>query len=91
MNKTLLIKTLIVCLLPVATVLFFSTQSTEVGSLSHLINGIIMACECVFLLKWIIFAMIAHHLRGEHALKTQTAWLLLPLMVFAGYIVFYFL
>ncbi|MDO4997798.1 MAG: hypothetical protein Q4E16_04045 [Neisseria sp.] len=90
MNKTLLIRALVVCLLPLFTAIFFALNPAEAGSSTFLIYGIILACECAFLFKWIVFAIIAHHLRGEHTLKLQTAWLFIPLILLAVYIAYYF-
>ena len=56
----------------------------------HICLTMIDVCEAVFLLKWVLFEAIGHHLKQEHALKRQTLWLLLPISLLAAYCVFYF-
>ena len=88
-RKNLTLRWLLVCLLPAATIVFF-LLNPPATPLRHLINGIVLACEAVFLLKWVQFEAIGHHLKQEHALKRQTLWLLLPISLLAAYCVFYF-
>lgn len=90
MPKPLLIRWLLVCLLPLFTIAYFIFNPAEQGSTRFLINGIILACECAFLFKYILFALIGHHLRGEHAHKQHTAWQFTPLILFIAYICHYF-
>ncbi|MFD1245595.1 hypothetical protein [Paralysiella testudinis] len=88
-RKNLTLRWLLVCLLPAATIAFF-LLNPPASPLRHLINGIVLVCEAVFLLKWVLFEAIGHHLKQEHALKRQTLWLLLPISLLAAYCVFYF-
>lgn len=89
-QKTFLIRTAAVCIIPLLTVLYFLLNPAERNSTQFLINGIILACEATFLFKFILFACIGHHLRGEHEEKKRTAWLLLPIALLIAYIVYYF-
>ena len=87
--KNMIWRWLLVCLLPAVTALFFILRPSADDS-AHLIRGIILACECAFLLKFVLFEAVGHHLRGEAALKRATLWLLLPLLVLLLYICHYF-
>ncbi|MGF6147333.1 Uncharacterised protein [Kingella potus] len=78
-----------VTLLPLLCALWFYFRPAA-NRTGFLIDGIIMACLCTFLFKYILFACIGHHLRGEMRLKRQTALLFLPLALFAAYICRYF-
>jgi len=49
-----------------------------------------LACECAFLFKYVLFALVIHHLKGEFAYRRQTALLFLPLILLAVYIFYYF-
>jgi len=66
---------LLVCLLPLFTAVYFHFFPATPGSSGFLINGIILACECAFLFKYVLFALITHHLKGEFAYRRQTALL----------------
>ncbi len=88
-SKNMLWRWLLVCLLPAATAAFFILKPAATP-MQHLINGIILACECAFLFKFVLFEAIGHHLRQEHALKRQTLLLMLPLLVLILYICHYF-
>lgn len=79
----------IVCLLPLAAAAWFALNPAA-DAADYLLNGIILACLCVFLIKYVLFALIGAHLRGDAAARKQAAWQLLPLAVFAAYIVGYF-
>ncbi len=81
---------LIVCALPLLLSAWFALRPAA-DATGYLINGIILSCACVFLLKYVLFSVISAHLRGDAAAKRQACRQLLPLAVFAGYIVFYFL
>ena len=48
------------------------------------------ACECAFLFKYVLFALVIHHLKGEFAYRRQTAILFLPLILLVVYIFYYF-
>ncbi|MDO5059843.1 MAG: hypothetical protein Q4D82_07850 [Neisseria sp.] len=89
-QKTFLIRAAAVCLIPLLTALYFALNPAERGSTQFLVNGIILACECAFLFKFILFACIGHHLRGEQREKKLTAWLFLPIVLLIAYIVYYF-
>ena len=78
-----------VTLLPAAAALWFHLRPAA-NRTGFLIDGIIMACLCTFLFKYILFACIGHRLRGEKRLQKQTALLFLPLALFALYICRYF-
>lgn len=83
------IRWLIVLLIPASTLLYFhffpSQDATE-----HLINGIILACEATFLFKFVLFALIGHHLRGEQQEKKRQYWLFIPIILLIAYTVYYF-
>ncbi|MDO4877912.1 MAG: hypothetical protein Q3966_01270 [Neisseria sp.] len=81
---------LAVCLIPAATVAFFLCFPSLPGSSDYLADGIVLACECVFLFKYVLLVCIVHHLRGEGRQKRQAAWLFLPPVLFALYICHYF-
>ena len=49
-----------------------------------------LACECAFLFKYVLSALITHHLKGEFAYRRQTALLFLPLILLVVYIFYYF-
>lgn len=88
--KNMLWRWLMICLIPSLTIAYFWLNPPDTG-LRHLINGIILACEAVFLLKWVGFEIISHHLKQEHQQKRQTQWLLLPIALLIGYCVYYFI
>ena len=71
MSKPLIIRWLVVCLIPLATLAVFVVNPPE-DEAQHLINGIILACEATFLFKFILFETIKHHLKQEFDLKRQT-------------------
>ena len=81
---------LLVCLLPLLTAVYFHFFPAVPGSSGFLINGIILACECAFLFKYVLFALVTHHLKGEFAYRRQTALLFLPLILLVLYIFYYF-
>ena len=66
-NPPLPFRWLLVCLLPLFTAVYFHFFPATPGSSGFLINGIILACECAFLFKYVLFALITHHLKGEFA------------------------
>jgi len=49
-----------------------------------------LACECAFLFKYVLFALVTHHLKGEFAYRRKTALLFLPLILLVVYIFYYF-
>ena len=77
-------------ILPLLTAVYFHFFPAVPGSSSFLINGIILACECAFLFKYVLFALVTHHLKGEFAYRRQTALLFLPLILLVIYIFYYF-
>ncbi len=87
--KNMLPRWLAVCLIPLGTALWFSLNAPY-SDTRHLINGIILVCEGVFLLKFVLFEAIAHHLKQEYTAKQQTLWLLLPLLLLSVYLLYYF-
>ena len=70
---------LAVCLLPLLLALWF------------VLNGVVMCCACVFLLKYVLFALVSAHLRQDAAAKRRALLQLLPLAVFGGYVAYYFI
>lgn len=80
---------LIACAIPLLTLLAFALIP-ETSPLAHLIRGIILACEAVFLAKWVGFKVISHHLHGNHQAKKQVLWLLLVPLLLAIYLLHYF-
>ncbi|STZ75959.1 hypothetical protein [Bergeriella denitrificans] len=89
-SRTLLIRWLIVCLIPLATLLLFALFPPHDDPTQYLINGIILACEATFLSKFVLFEVIKHHLRGEPELKKQTSLLFAPLLLLIVYLFHYF-
>lgn len=89
MSPSIQIRWAVVTLLPIVltlwTVLFPAPDPTD-----HLINGIILSCACVFLFKAILFALIAAHLKQHNTSKRHATLQMLPLLLFAIYIVYYF-
>lgn len=85
-----LIRALAVCLIPSATAVYFHFNPAERGSIPFLTNGAILACETVFLFKFILFSVIGHHLRGEKRERAYTACLFVPIALSACYTVYYF-
>ena len=68
---------LLVCLLPLLTAVYFHFFPAVPGS-----SG--------FLIKYVLFALVTHHLKGEFAYRRQTALLFLPLILLVIYIFYYF-
>lgn len=89
MTKQTLIRWLIVVSIPVATLLCFAIFPAK-DATDYLINGIILACEATFLFKFVLFAVIGHHLRQEKQQKQQAYWLFLPIVLLVAYIITYF-
>lgn len=77
---------LAVCLIPAALMLW-SALNPAADAKAHLLNSIILSCACVFLFKYILFAAVAAHLRGDAPAKRQALLQLLPNTAFAAYIV----
>ena len=80
---------LIVTAIPLLTLLWFAV-APPANATEHLINGIILTAEAVFLLKFVLFGAIVHHLRHEYAYRNRNAWLLLPLLLLSAYILHHF-
>ncbi len=88
-SKGLLIRWLIVCLMPIITMLAFVLIPPP-DHTQYLINGIILACEATFLFKFVLFDVIKHHLKGEFELKRKTMLLFIPIVLLIIYLVYYF-
>ncbi|ATD65141.1 hypothetical protein ACFPVS_10760 [Neisseria weixii] len=88
-SKGLLIRWLIVCLIPLFTMLAFALIPPP-DHTQYLINGIILTCEATFLFKFVIFDVIKHHLKGEFELKRKTMLLFIPIVLLIVYLVHYF-
>ncbi|ULJ61873.1 hypothetical protein [Wielerella bovis] len=88
MPNSILKRWLIACLLPLGMIMWF-TLNPAGTPIDHLINGIIMACAATFLFKYILFAAIMAHLRGEKNQRNQTLWQFVPVFGFVAYIVWY--
>ncbi|MDO4640519.1 MAG: hypothetical protein Q4A84_02280 [Neisseria sp.] len=80
---------LIVCLIPLLTIAYFSVNPAQTPS-KHLLNGIILACECTFLFKYVLFKVLAAHLKKQTALKKRLQWLFIPLVLSIAYTCHYF-
>ncbi|QEY23357.1 hypothetical protein [Neisseria animalis] len=89
-SHSLLVRWLIVCLIPLATLLFFHLFPPHNDPTQYLINGIIFACEATFLFKFVLFEVIKHHLKQEPELKRKTAWLFAPIVLLIVYLFHYF-
>ncbi|MDK4679959.1 hypothetical protein QDY72_05175 [Kingella negevensis] len=50
-----------------------------------------MACAAAFLFKYVLFAAIWSHLKRDLRNKQHALWQFVPLGVFIGYIVWYFM
>lgn len=87
--NTHLIRWIAVTLLPLLAVLWFTLFPAS-DPTDYLINGIILSCLCVFLLKAVLFAMIGAHLKQQHAQKRQALLQLIPLIFFTIFIIWYF-
>ncbi len=90
MSPIMIRRWLIVCLLPLLTLAYFNFNPTALTPTNILLRGIILACESAFLLKYLLFAIISHHLKGEYTLKRQTSYLFFPLILLILYICHYF-
>ncbi|PSJ81450.1 hypothetical protein [Neisseria iguanae] len=88
-SKGLLIRWLIVCLIPLITMLAFALIPPH-DHMQYLINGIILACEATFLFKFVLFGVIKHHLKQESELKRKTMLLFVPIFLLIIYLVHYF-
>lgn len=84
-----MIRWLVVILVPLSIIAYIYLVPAA-NSLDHLINGIILACAATFLFKFVLFAAIGHHLRGEHTQKKQTYFLFIPIILLILYTVYYF-
>ncbi|MBG8589148.1 hypothetical protein ELQ21_03945 [Neisseria meningitidis] len=89
MSRNLLVRWLVVCLIPLATLAVFAANPPE-DKPQHLINGIILACEATFLFKFVLFDTIKHHLKQEFDLKRQTMLLFIPIVLLVVYLFHYF-
>ncbi len=89
MSRNLLVRWLVVCLIPLATLAVFVANPPE-DKPQHLINGIILACEATFLFKFVLFDTIKHNLKQEFDLKRQTMLLFIPIILLIVYLFHYF-
>lgn len=81
---------LIVILIPLITIIYFQVFPVK-EQLDHLIRGIILACESVFLFKLVLFGVILSHLRQEFNVKKQYYFLFIPVVLLIIYTTYYFL
>ncbi|OAM26096.1 MULTISPECIES: hypothetical protein [Eikenella] len=81
---------LAVCLLPLLLALWFALNPAA-DATGYLQNGVIMCCACVFLLKYVLFALVSAHLRQDVPAKRRALLQLLPLAAFSGYVAYYFI
>ncbi|MCS4533761.1 hypothetical protein [Neisseria montereyensis] len=88
-SKNMLIRWLVICLIPAATIAV-SILTQPHDQANYLIFGIAIACEIVFLFKFVLFEVIKHRLKNENVLAKQTAVLFLPLLAFIIYLFHYF-
>ncbi len=88
-QKSLLLRWLAVCLIPLITMLAFVLIPPP-DHTQYLINGIILACEATFLFKFILFEVIKHHLKHEFELKRQVILLFIPIIILIVYLFHYF-
>lgn len=80
---------LAVCLIPLATIAYIALNPAQTPS-KHLLHGVVLACECVFLLKFVLFKVLAAHLKRQTGLRNRLAWLFAPLILLVFYICHYF-
>ncbi len=80
---------LAVCLLPLLLALWFALNPAA-DATDYLQHGVIMCCLCVFLLKYVLFTLVAAHLRQDAPAKRHALLQLLPLLLFGGYVAYYF-
>ncbi len=80
---------LIVTAIPLLSLVWFWV-APPANATEHLVNGIILITEAVFLFKFVLFGAIVHHLRHEYAYRNRNAWLLLPLLLLGACILRYF-
>lgn len=90
MTQQTLIRWAIVVLIPAVTLFCFAVFPAK-DATDYLINGIILACEATFLFKFVLFAVIGHHLREEPQQKKQACWLFVPIVLLVVYVVYYFM
>lgn len=63
---------LAVCLLPLLLALWFALNPAH-DATGYLLHGVVMCCACVFLLKYVLFALVSAHLRQDAAAKRRLA------------------
>ncbi|MBH5328839.1 hypothetical protein H9Q10_04055 [Eikenella sp. S3360] len=80
---------LAVCLVPLLLALWFALNPAT-DATGYLLNGVVMSCAGVFLLKYVLFALVSAHLRQDVPAKRRALWQLLPLLAFGGYVAYYF-
>lgn len=88
MNRSYLIKWIIIISIPTLTALLLAWRNDT--GLAHLIGGIILACEAAFLFKFVVFEIIKHHLRNEINARNHSSLLLIPIVFLIVYIAYYF-
>lgn len=84
-----IIRWLVVIVVP-AIIIAYIRIAPSANAADHLIHGIILACAATFLFKFVLFAAIGHHLRGEHTQKKQTLFLFVPIILLILYTIYYF-
>lgn len=84
-----IIRWLGVCLIPLIFIIWFQAAPAK-DATDYLINGIILACADVFLLKWVLFAYIGARLRKDSTSQYHALWQFMPLIGWMIYLVWYF-
>lgn len=90
MNTSTRIRWITIIVFPIALMLWFTFNPAKEQT-DYLINGIILSCVCVFLLKAVLFAIISSHLKQQTTEKKYALYQLIPIFFFALYIIWYFL
>ncbi|EGV37994.1 hypothetical protein [Neisseria weaveri] len=88
-QKNLLPHWLIICLIPLITLLLIKLTGPH-DDTQYLINGIILACEAAFLFKYVLFKAVKHHLKSEDSLQRHTLFLFIPIILLVAYLFRYF-
>ncbi|MCF7521690.1 hypothetical protein L4G92_06465 [Neisseria sp. ZJ106] len=88
-SQKLWLRWLIVCLIPLLTLLVFALFPPP-DQTQYFINGIILACEATFLFKFVLFGVIHCHLRQDFALKRKNMLLFIPIIALIVYLFHYY-
>lgn len=78
-----------ICLIPLLSIAYILLNPAQTSS-KHLLHGVVLACECVFLFKFVLFKTISAHLQKQFLLKKQLMQLFVPLILLALYICHHF-